>query len=85
MVWVLTLGGARHSFEELLHAWKKIQKKFHIFVCPRFIITECLRSLYFSDDMIFKIKAGSCSFWPDDMHGTLIVELLFPYIYRNTW
>ena len=85
MVWVPPPGGSIHALKELQQARQKIQKSLHIFVCPCFLFTEWRRPLYCWDDMIFQFKAGSWSFWPAEMHETLFVALLFPYLSRDTW
>ena len=30
--------------------------------------------------MIIKINSGSCYFWPDEIHETIIVALFIPYL-----
>ena len=40
MVWSPPPGGARHSLEELIQTWQKIQKYRHIFVFPHFLFSK---------------------------------------------
>ena len=84
-IWSPPPGVASGVVDELRQARHKRQQSFHVFVCPRLLYPEWRRGLYKSADMMFEVKAGTCSFWPDFAHETLVVALYFPYLNRCPW
>ena len=49
---------------------------------------EWLRHVYKSEDLIIQIPAGSPNgenIWPANMHETLIIAIMFPYLRRCPW
>jgi hypothetical protein len=84
-IWSPPPAAAGVVLDELRQARHKRQDSFHVFLCSRLLYPEWRRALYKSADMMFEIQAGSCSFWPNSAHETLVVALYFPYLNRAPW
>ena len=55
-----------------------------IFVCPCLCTPQWLRHSYKVADIVFKVPVDS-KVWPAEIHGPLLIGVLFPFISANPW
>ena len=85
MLWAPPPGAARQAIEELRQARQKRQGSMHVFACPRLMYGEYRRHFFKAADLVIVVKAGVCSWWPAEMHESLMIGLFFPYLSRCPW
>jgi hypothetical protein len=62
----------------------KRQDSTHVFLCPRLMIPEWLRSLYKEADFVFVVPLNS-PFWNESMYEPLHIGVCFPFLSSLPW
>lgn len=83
-IWQPPPAAALFAITELRKARIKRQDSTHVFVCPRLMTPEWLRSLYKEADFVFVVPLNS-PFWNESMYEPLYIGVCFPFLSSFPW
>ena len=83
-VWTPPPAIADVALEQLRHSRLKRQKSLHVVVIPRLFVYLWRKQLHKAADLVVTPPLG-LSFWPNDMHGPLLIAFCFLFCRFNPW
>ena len=85
LLWIPPPAAADVAIKLLAHSRHFNPYTSHVFVCPRLMTYTWRKMLLKTADSVFYVSPGCRSFWSCDMHETLTVGILVPFLLKNPW